>query len=162
VEAIRAKDHSEVASITEAFSLAMPFMNPVMTAALPEMLMAVLGLVKSLTNEIEKIYAEKEMDDDLTEEMSEETDEVEEVNLFLFSRWSLWKLPSNRLVEWPLSTICASSSPRTTSSIPSDHHIIGRLPCTTLDNSEYHESCCIFFRQCDGHSTRVSRKCRNS
>ena len=56
-EAIRAKDHSEVASITEAFSLAMPFMNPEMTAALPEMLMAVLGLVKSLTNEIEKIYA---------------------------------------------------------------------------------------------------------
>lgn len=57
VEAIRAKDHSEVASITEAFSLGMPFMNPEMIASLPEMLTAVLGLVKSLTDEIEKIYA---------------------------------------------------------------------------------------------------------
>ena len=89
VEAIRAKDHSEVSSITEDFSLSMPFMNPEMTASLPEMLTTVLGLVKSLTNEIEKIYAEKEMDDDLTEEMNNETEEVEEVLFYLFSHWSM-------------------------------------------------------------------------
>jgi hypothetical protein len=87
-EAIRAKDHSEVASITEAFSLAMPFMSADMTNALPDMMMAVLSLVKTLSNEIEKIYAEKEMDDDLTEEMTNETDEVEEVSFPLLSRWN--------------------------------------------------------------------------
>lgn len=90
-EAIRAKDHSEAASITEAFAEAMPFMGPEMFSALPEMMMAVLGLVKTLSNEIEKIYAEKDMDDDLTEEMNNETDEVEEVFLVLFSRWSSWR-----------------------------------------------------------------------
>lgn len=90
-EAIRAKDHSEVSSITEAFSLTMPFMSQDMSKSLPEMMMAVLGLVKSLTNEIEKIYAEKDMDDDLTEEMTNETDEVEEVHLDLFSPSSLWR-----------------------------------------------------------------------
>lgn len=66
-EAIRAKDHSETASIAEALSLGMPFMNQQMIGELPDMMMAVLGLVKNLSNEIEKIYAEKEMDDDLTE-----------------------------------------------------------------------------------------------
>ena len=66
-EAIRAKDHSETASITEAMSLNMPFMNQQMISDLPDIMMAVLGLVKNLSNEIEKIYAEKEMDDDLTE-----------------------------------------------------------------------------------------------
>ncbi len=45
----------------------MPFMNQQMIGELPDMMMAVLGLVKNLSNEIEKIYAEKEMDDDLTE-----------------------------------------------------------------------------------------------
>lgn len=63
----------------------MPFMSQDMSAALPEMMMAVLGLVKSLSNEIEKIYSEKEMDDDLTEEMNNETEEVEEVHFYLFS-----------------------------------------------------------------------------
>jgi hypothetical protein len=66
-EAIRAKDHSETASIAEALSLGMPFMNQQMIGELPDMMMAVLGLVKNLSNEIEMIYAEKEMDDDLTE-----------------------------------------------------------------------------------------------
>jgi len=66
-EAIRAKDHSETASIAEALSLGMPFMNQQMIGELPDMMMAVLGLVKNLSNEIEKIYAEKEIDDDLTE-----------------------------------------------------------------------------------------------
>jgi hypothetical protein len=66
-EAIRAKDHSETASIAEALSLGMPFMNQQMIGELPDMMMAVLGLVKNLSDEIEKIYAEKEMDDDLTE-----------------------------------------------------------------------------------------------
>ncbi len=45
----------------------MPFMNQQMIGELPDMMMAVLGLVKNLSNEIEMIYAEKEMDDDLTE-----------------------------------------------------------------------------------------------
>ncbi len=47
--------------------MGMPFMNQQMIGELPDMMMAVLGLVKNLSNEIEKIYAEKEMDDDLTE-----------------------------------------------------------------------------------------------
>ncbi len=51
-EAIRVRDHSEVASISEAFALSMPFMTQEMAATLPDMMMAVLGLVKNLTNEI--------------------------------------------------------------------------------------------------------------
>lgn len=74
VEAIRAKDHNEVASISEALAVSMPFMSQEMAATLPEMMMAVLGLVKSLSAEIEKIYSEKEMDDDLVEEMNTETE----------------------------------------------------------------------------------------
>lgn len=58
-EAIRVKDHSEVASITEAYALSMPFMSQEVASTLPEMMMAVLSLVKSLTSEIEKIYSEK-------------------------------------------------------------------------------------------------------
>ena len=74
VEAIRAKDHNEVASISEALAVSMPFMSQEMAATLPEMMMAVLSLVKSLSAEIEKIYSEKEMDDDLVEEMNTETE----------------------------------------------------------------------------------------
>jgi hypothetical protein len=116
-EAIRAKDHSETASITEAFSLTMPFMSQDMAATLPEMMMAVLGLVKNLSNEIEKIYSEKEMDDDLTEEMTNETDTVEEVYASLFSPFNSYRQCLIKPREFPPSTTFVSSSPRTMSLI---------------------------------------------
>ena len=50
----------------------MPAMNEAMLQSLPMKMKAVMGLVKSLTTDIEKIYSEKEMDDDLTEEMNNE------------------------------------------------------------------------------------------
>jgi hypothetical protein len=55
----------------------MPFMNQEMTTRLPDMMMAVISMIKDLVVLIEKVYSEKEMDDDLNEEMSNETDQVE-------------------------------------------------------------------------------------
>lgn len=49
-------------SIVETMAEMMPSMNQEMVNRLPEMLIAVLTLVKSLTTEVEKIYCEKEMD----------------------------------------------------------------------------------------------------
>jgi preprotein translocase subunit Sec63 len=68
--AIKFKDHEEVCSITEAFSLVMPSMDQKMLQALPVKMQAVMGMISSLSKDIEKIYSEKEMDDDLTEEMN--------------------------------------------------------------------------------------------
>ena len=79
--AIRCKDHEEVSSITETYAAVRPFMDEKMINALPIKLKAVMGMVGSMVREIEKIYSEKEMDDDLTEEMNKETSEVEEVHL---------------------------------------------------------------------------------
>jgi hypothetical protein len=86
--ALRFKDHEEVANITEAFSVVMPAMDQRMLESLPVKMKAVMGMVSSLVKDIEKIYSEKEMDDDLTEEMNNEIEEVEEVHLCLFSLWS--------------------------------------------------------------------------
>ena len=44
---------------------------------MPEMMAAVLNLVKSETKEIEKEYADKEMDEAVQEEMDELVEEVE-------------------------------------------------------------------------------------
>jgi hypothetical protein len=41
-----------------------------MLNTLPMRLKAVMGMVEVMVREIEKIYSEKEMDDDLTEEMN--------------------------------------------------------------------------------------------
>lgn len=68
--AIRCKDHEEVCSITEAYSIMMPSMDQRMLNALPLKMMAIMGMINSMVKEIEKIYSEKEMDDDLTEEMN--------------------------------------------------------------------------------------------
>lgn len=54
----------------------MPSMNEQMIAKMPEMMQAVLVLVKNLTSEIEKSYADKEMDEALEEEMGDEISEV--------------------------------------------------------------------------------------
>lgn len=74
--AIRFKDHEEVCSITEAYSIIMPSMDQTMLAALPIKMMAVMGMITGMTQEIEKIYSEKEMDDHLTEEMNDEIEKV--------------------------------------------------------------------------------------
>jgi hypothetical protein len=58
----------------------MPFMNQEMTTRLPDMMMAVISMIKDLVVLIEKVYSEKEMDDDLNEEMSNETNQAEEVS----------------------------------------------------------------------------------
>ena len=76
-EAVRVRDHEEVSSLTEAFSLVMPFMTPDMANKLPEMMMAVLTLVRDLSKQIEHIYSEKEKDDDVNEEMMGEIEDVE-------------------------------------------------------------------------------------
>lgn len=68
--AIKHKDHEEVCSITEAYSIIMPSMDQTMLGTLPVKMMAVMGMINGMTKEIEKIYSEKEMDDDLTEEMN--------------------------------------------------------------------------------------------
>jgi|JI6StandDraft_1071083.scaffolds.fasta_scaffold154009_2 hypothetical protein len=68
--AIKHKDHEEVCSITEAYSIIMPSMDQAMLGTLPVKMMAVMGMINGMTKEIEKIYSEKEMDDDLTEEMN--------------------------------------------------------------------------------------------
>lgn len=80
--AIKHKDHEEVCSITEAYSIVMPSMDQTMLGALPIKMMAVMGMINGMTKEIEKIYSEKEMDDDLTEEMNNEIEEVEEVHFW--------------------------------------------------------------------------------
>lgn len=67
--AIKVRDHEEVSNITEAYSVVMPYMEPQMLAALPTKMMAVVGMINGLTKEVEKVYADKEMDDDLNEEM---------------------------------------------------------------------------------------------
>lgn len=64
--AIKCKDNEEVCSITEAYSIIMPSMDETMLNALPAKMMAVMGMVNGMTKEIEKIYSEKEMDDDVT------------------------------------------------------------------------------------------------
>lgn len=83
--AIKCKDHEEVCSITEAYSIVMPSMDQKMLTSLPTKMMAVMGMINGMVKEIEKIYSEKEMDDDLTQEMSNEIDQVEEVFILLFS-----------------------------------------------------------------------------
>lgn len=45
----------------------MPSMDQKMLEALPVKMQAVMGMVNSMSKDIEKIYSEKEMDDDLTE-----------------------------------------------------------------------------------------------
>lgn len=55
--AIKFKDHEEVSSITEAFSLMMPSMNQQMLQSLPVKMQAVMGMINSLTKDIEKIYS---------------------------------------------------------------------------------------------------------
>ena len=70
--AIKFKDHEDVCSITEAFSIVMPAMDQKMLQNLPLKMKAVMGMVSGLVGDIEKIYSEKEMDDDLTEEMNNE------------------------------------------------------------------------------------------
>lgn len=50
--AIRHKDHEEVCSITEAYSIIMPSMDQTMLAALPTKMMAVMGMINSMTKEI--------------------------------------------------------------------------------------------------------------
>lgn len=64
---IRQKDCSEVGCIVEVISEMMPYMNPQMGNKLPEMLAAVLNLIKTETKEIEKEYADKDMDEALQE-----------------------------------------------------------------------------------------------
>ncbi len=64
--AIKCKDHEEVCSITEAYSIVMPSMDQKMLTSLPTKMMAVMGMINGMVKEIEKIYSEKEMDDDLT------------------------------------------------------------------------------------------------
>jgi hypothetical protein len=64
-DAIKNKDHNEVSAITESLSSVMPHMNQEMMTRMPDMMMAVIALVKDLVKNIENIYSEKEMDDDL-------------------------------------------------------------------------------------------------
>lgn len=71
-KAIKFRDHDDVCSITEALSIMMPSMDERMKQALPLKMKAVMGMVSSLVGDIEKIYSEKDMDDDLTEEMNNE------------------------------------------------------------------------------------------
>ena len=70
--AIKFKDHEDVCSITEAFSIVMPSMDQRMLQNLPLKMKAVMGMINGLVGEIQKIYSDKEMDDDLTEEMNNE------------------------------------------------------------------------------------------
>jgi fatty acid desaturase len=55
-----------------------------MAAKMPAMLTAVLTLIKNETADVEKEYADKEMDEALQEEMGDEISEIEEVLNFLF------------------------------------------------------------------------------
>ena len=50
----------------------MPFMTQEMANRVPEMMLAVLNMVSSLTKQIEHIYSEKDKDDNVNEEMMDE------------------------------------------------------------------------------------------
>ena len=50
--AIKFKDHEEVCSITEAFSIVMPSMDQKMLGSLPVKMQAVMGMVNSMTKDI--------------------------------------------------------------------------------------------------------------
>ena len=78
---IRQKDMTEMACIVEVMAEMMPVMSQEMGAKLPEMMAAVLNLVRMETKEVEKEYADKEMDEVMQEQMDEEIEEVEEVNI---------------------------------------------------------------------------------
>lgn len=114
---IRQRDHTEMACIVEAMAEMMPFMNAEMGAKLPEMLAAVLNLVRSETKEIEKDYADKDMDEAEQEEMDAEVEEVEEVTLCLFRAWNTWSPSSKPPTACPSSSNCARSSPQSTPSL---------------------------------------------
>ena len=75
--AIKFRDHDDVSNIVETYSVVMPVMDQKMLDILPVKMKAVMGMINGLTKEIEHIYSEKEMDDDLTEEMNNEIEEVE-------------------------------------------------------------------------------------
>ena len=50
--AIKHRDHEEVSSITEVFSVVMPVMDEKMLSTLPTKMMAVMGMVSSLVRDI--------------------------------------------------------------------------------------------------------------
>lgn len=58
-EAITAKDHCESAAIMEAYSMNMNAMTPDVAKDLPDMMTSTLAMIRNLTTEIEKIYADK-------------------------------------------------------------------------------------------------------
>lgn len=83
-QTIKTKDNGEASCIVEVMAEMMPFMTQEMAAKMPAMLTAVLTLIKNETAEVEKEYADKEMDEALQEEMGDEISEIEEVLNFLF------------------------------------------------------------------------------
>ena len=50
----------------------MPYMTQEMASKVPDVMLAVLALVRDLSKQIEHIYSEKEKDDDVNEEMMNE------------------------------------------------------------------------------------------
>lgn len=61
----------------------MPHCTEQMLATLPQLLNSALAVTKQIVKEIETEYASKEMDEDLQNEMDEETEGVEEVPTYL-------------------------------------------------------------------------------
>jgi DNA-binding transcriptional regulator GbsR (MarR family) len=61
----------------------MPHCTEQMLTTLPQLLNSSLAVTKQIVKEIETEYSSKEMDDDLQNEMDEETEGVEEVYCFL-------------------------------------------------------------------------------
>lgn len=59
---IKQKDAVGMAAIIEVMADMMPFMTEPMATKMPNMMMAALALVKSESKEIEKEYADRDMD----------------------------------------------------------------------------------------------------
>jgi hypothetical protein len=76
---IKQRDAIALSNIVEVMAEMVPLMSQEMAGKVPNMMMAVLTMVSSASREVEKQYAEMEMDEALEEEMGDHISEIEEV-----------------------------------------------------------------------------------
>lgn len=81
----------------EVVHAVMPHMNQEMIAKVPMLLVAVLNATKAIIADAEKGYSDKDMDEQLQNELDEEIEEIEEVWVYLFRYTSISRRSSNWL-----------------------------------------------------------------
>ena len=79
VAVLKLQQDEDIGLILEIVASVMPFCTEQMLTNLPQLLNSALAVTKQMVKEIESEYASKEMDEELQNEMDEETESVEEV-----------------------------------------------------------------------------------